>query len=244
MIVTAVVVPAAPVLVPQVARGAASELDGCRAAMVEAVRGATGAPVDRVMVVGAGGVTRRHGASARGSLRGVGVGLSAEWGSPDGDDHSLPLGLTLAAWALSESGWAGPVSGLEVAIDEEPQVCLGLGAGLADEPEDVALVVAADGTARRSTQAPGYADDRSIPFDEQWIGALADADPATLARLDAGLATGLMMAGRAPLQVLAGAALAMDGAAWTPHLTWRGDPYGVAYAVAWWHRSEAAGAPG
>ena len=40
-----------------------------------------------------------------------------------------------------------------------------------------------------------------------------------------------MMAGRAPLQVLAGAA---QGRTWRGALVWDGDPYGVQYAVASW----------
>ena len=49
--------------------------------------------------------------------------------------------------------------------------------------------------------------------------------------LDEALAQDLMMAGRAPLQVLAGAAAAAGGT-WQADLRWTGDPYGVAYAVA------------
>lgn len=249
MLVGAVVLPAAPVLVPQVSQGAAPELDQCRRAVQAALGDVLGPPVDRVVVVGAGPSTRRVGTSAQGSLRGIGVDLTVAWGgaepAADGTSRSgLPRSMVLAAWALTEAGWTGTTSGVEVAVDEDPQVCLGLGVGLADEPGQVAVVVAADGTARRGAAAPGYTDERSHPFDEQWMRALARADAQALAGLDPQLAADLMMEGRAPLQVLAGGVLAAGGKGWQAQSWWHGDPYGVAYAVASWHRQVSPRAGG
>jgi hypothetical protein len=248
VLIGAAVLPAAPVLLPQVSQGAAPELEQCRRAVHAALTDLLGPPVDRVVVVGAGAATRRVGASAQGSLHGIGVDLTVGWGDveppADGTASSgLPRSMVLAAWALTEAGWTGATCGVEVAVDEDPQVCLGLGAGLADEPGQVALVLAADGTARRGTAAPGYTDERSQPFDEQWTQALARVDAQALAGLDPHLAAELMMEGRAPLQVLAGAVLASAGAGWQARTWWEGDPYGVAYAVASW-RLPASADPG
>jgi hypothetical protein len=244
VLVGLVVVPAAPVVVPQVAQRAAGELEVCRRAVGDALADALAPPVERVVVVGPGTATRRVGTSARGSLRGVGVDLTTGWGGAEAAIEGLPRSIVVAAWMLAQAEWHGITSGLEVAVDEEPQVCLGLGAGLADEPGRVVAVVAADGTARRGTAAPGYTDERAHAFDEQWMQALARADAEALAGLDPQLATDLMMEGRAPLQVLAGAALAAGGDGWQGRLWWDGDPYGVAYSVASWRRrapSDAAG---
>jgi hypothetical protein len=241
VLVGAVFVPAAPVLVPRVAQGAAGELELCRRAVGDALADALAPPVDRVVVVGAGTLTRRIATSARGSLRGIGVDLTTGWGEDEAAAQGLPRSLVVAAWALAEAGWHGRTSGVEVAVDEASQVCLGLGAGVADEPGQVAVVVAADGTARRGTAAPGYTDGRSHPFDEQWILALAHADAQTLAGLDPQLAAELMMEGRAPLQVLAGAVLAAAGEGWQARSWWSDDPYGVAYCVASWRRRSPDG---
>ena len=239
MLVGAAVVPAAPVLVPQVAQGAAAELELCRGAAGDALSGVLASPADRGVVVGAGTTTRRFGSSSRGSLAGIGVDLAVGWGDAEAAPDTLPRSIVVAAWALGQAGWAGVTSAVEVAVEEDPQVCLGIGAGLADEPGRVVVVVAADGTARRSTAAPGYTDERAHAVDDQWTQALAQADAQALAGLDPQLASELMMEGRAPLQVLAGAVLAAGGTGWSGRSWWSGDPYGVAYAVASWRRPVA-----
>jgi hypothetical protein len=88
-----------------------------------------------------------------------------------------------------------------------------------------------DGSARRGVTAPGYADERAEPFDATVAEALAKGDSDALLALDPALATDLMVAGRAPWQVLAGAAA---GRAWRGDLRHADAPYGVAYFVASW----------
>jgi hypothetical protein len=60
---------------------------------------------------------------------------------------------------------------------------------------------------------------------------LRDADPAALAALDPDLAAQLWASGRAPWQVLAGAA---SGRAWRGELLHSSTPFGVAYHVSVW----------
>jgi hypothetical protein len=151
----------------------------------------------------------------------------------------LPLSLTIGAWLLSQhaspdassADSGSTVSGMEVAVDEPVEACVRRGRDIAAEARRVGLLVMADGTARRGPTAPGYTDDRAADVDLAWTSALADGDPQALSHLDPVVADELMMAGRAPLQVLAGAA---DGGRWRAELAWSGDPYGVQYAVAWW----------
>jgi hypothetical protein len=95
----------------------------------------------------------------------------------------------------------------------------------------VALLVMGDGTACRTLKAPGYLDKRAEPFDAAVAAALAAADTGALAALDPVLARELKAAGRAPWQVLAGAA-GNGGLAGT--LLHESVPYGVAYFVATW----------
>jgi hypothetical protein len=238
MLTCAAVVPGAPVLVPAVASGAAPELDRCRDAVGTVVARLLADAPDVVVIVGSGERTVRHEPGARSSLASVGVdvdatlGTGADLGSTT-DAARLPLSLSIGAWALRRGDpRVCAVRGLEVATREAPQVCLGAGAGLVDGAERVALLVVADGTARRGPTAPGYTDARADGFDAGWLRAVRDADAGALARLDPALADELMMAGRAPLQVLAGAA---HGARWSGELLYADDPYGVQYAVGqWW----------
>lgn len=244
MLVCAAVVPAAPVLVPEVAAGAAGELDAARSAIDVTLTVVRDEQPDLLVVVGAGERTVRHEHGARGTLLPVGVDLafalgargaaaSAPTAPPRHSSRrsSLGLSLTLGAWMVERCAWTGPVRGIEVATHEAPQVCLGAGAGLADDVSRVGLVVLADGTARRGPKAPGYTDERAHGFDATWLEALGSGDAETLAGLDPGLADELMMSGRAPLQVLSGAA---GRHRWAADLLYADDPYGVQYAVATW----------
>jgi hypothetical protein len=102
--------------------------------------------------------------------------------------------------------------------------------GLA-EAEDISLLVMGDGSARRSTAAPGYLDDRAADFDANVAAALAGGDAQALHALDPQLGAALLAAGvpawRAAADLLDGtrldAALLLDVA-----------PYGVGYFVALW----------
>lgn len=235
MLSAAAIVPAAPVLVPELAQGARSELDGCRAAIGAALAQVLTPVPQLVVVVGAGDRTRRHESGTPGSLACVGVDVAVRLGvgQADASTPPLPLSLTLGAWVLGRAGWSAQVTGLELAADEAPQVCLGAGAALADDPARIVLLVVADGTARRGPKAPGYTDERALGFDERWVRAVAAGDADVLATIDPGEADELMMAGRAPLQVLAGAA---RGLSFRADLLYRDDPYGVQYVVATWRR--------
>jgi hypothetical protein len=145
----------------------------------------------------------------------------------------LPLSLTIGAWLLGEQGPSQrcPVEGVEVAPDADPAACAALGAALAARADRVALLLMADGGARRGPQAPGYADPRAVPADDALVAALAAADVDALAALDPVLAADLLVQGRAALQVLAGAA---GGAPWQGRVLATQDPYGVLYVVATW----------
>ncbi|CAM5593828.1 Catalytic LigB subunit of aromatic ring-opening dioxygenase OS=Streptomyces gougerotii OX=53448 GN=GCM10010227_21760 PE=4 SV=1 [Streptomyces diastaticus subsp. diastaticus] len=80
-------------------------------------------------------------------------------------------------------------------------------------------------------KAPGYLDERAAPFDEAVAKALGTADTTALAALDPALAEEVGAAGRAPWQVLAGAAAE---AGLTGELLHDEAPYGVGYFVAAW----------
>ncbi len=219
------VVPQPPLLVPELAAGAAAETASLRAAC----RGAADrlAVVPRWVAVGADpGGRRTIGPGVRGSFAGFGAPVEVGLGEPGPLDEDLPLPLLVAAW-LRPDGVT--VRGELVDPDADPDACLALGAALARE--EAALLVVGDGAITHTEKAPGYLDRRAGPFDAAVDAALRDADPDGLAALDPGLAAQLGASGRAPWQVLAGAA---RGRSWTGELLHTSAPYGVAYHVAVW----------
>jgi hypothetical protein len=238
MLVAAAVCPCPPLLVPEVAAGAAAELDGLRAACQDALAVLAAARPDRLVVAGPvpGNGHETFPPGTRGSLRGFGVDV--ETALPDGEAApaagvaGLPPSLTVGAWLLSRVGWrSAPATGLAVGEERTPDVCAALGRELATGDERLALLVLGDGSARRSPSAPGALDERAEGFDAAAARALGDADLAALAGLDAALAAELKAAGRSCWQVLAGAA---DGAGLAGRLLWNDAPYGVGYVVASW----------
>jgi hypothetical protein len=234
-VIAAAVCPHPPLLVPEVASGAASELDDLRLACVDAVRHLVAAAPDRIVVVGSGPTPS-----------------GAEIGRGD-----VPLSLAIGEWLLGQH----PAEVRPVDTWAPAAECEAAGRALATAPERIALLVMGDGSACRGPKAPGYDDPRAEGLDNAVADALARADAAALMALDPDLARELRCAGRAPWQVLAGAmsddatsngALSdgarsngalSDGAASRSrlsdgHPTWRGElrynaaPYGVAYFVA------------
>ncbi|KPI14163.1 Extradiol ring-cleavage dioxygenase class III protein subunit B [Actinobacteria bacterium OK074] len=239
MLVAAAVCPCPPLLVPEVAAGAAAELDPARAACTDALGVLAAARPDRLVVVGPAeqGGRGPHPQGARGSFRGFGVDLDVRLGGYDGaaapgGERVLPPSLSVAAWLLERVGWAAaPVEGLGVGEPLATARCVQVGEEIGAQAPRVALLVMGDASACRTLKAPGYLDDRAEPFDAEVARALGAADVAALKALDPELAYRLKASGRAPWQVLAGAA---RGADLKGTLLYEDAPYGVGYLVAAW----------
>lgn len=234
MLVAAAVCPAPPLLVPEVAAGAAAELGDARTACSDALAVLAASRPDLLVVVGAADRDHRgpYPQGARGTFRGYGVEAGVQLGAGDEGPRLLPPSLAVGAWLLEHARWgAAPVEGLGVAEPLDTAACLEAGRELAARDARVALLVMGDGSACRTLKAPGYLDERAAAFDTAAARALGAADTAALAALDAGLAAELQAAGRAPWQVLAGAA---EGAGLDGRLLYEDAPYGVGYFVAAW----------
>ncbi len=101
----------------------------------------------------------------------------------------------------------------------------------------VALIVAADGTARRGLKAPGYIDARAADYDAQLAWCLSTGDAAGLADLDRHLAADLLSRGTTSLRVLGAA---VGGQVIEAELDYAADPFGVFYAIARWRTAPPA----
>ncbi|MFH9248144.1 class III extradiol dioxygenase subunit B-like domain-containing protein [Streptomyces lydicus] len=235
MLVAAALCPCPPLLVPEVAAGAAPELDGLRAACLDAIGVLAAARPDRLVVVGPADRAGQgpHPQGARGSFRGFGVDLDVFLGAAEETpERELPSSLAVGAWLLSRADWDdAPVEGLGVAQPLPLERCLPLGRELAASAPRVALLVMGDGSACRTVKAPGYFDERAEGFDAAAARALGIADLPALRALDATLAADLQASGRACWQVLTGAA---EDADLTGRLLRDEAPYGVGYFVATW----------
>ncbi|GAB2669803.1 class III extradiol dioxygenase subunit B-like domain-containing protein [Kribbella swartbergensis] len=221
-VVCAAVCPHPPLLVPEVASGAAPELDDLRAACLAAIDHLSAA--ERLLVVGSG-PEREYDESAGGSFGAYGApGVRVGTG-----DAVLPLSLAMGAWLVDQTKAAGlPRTYLAVPPDESPAACVRRGREIAQGNDRIGLLVMGDGSARRSEHSPVHLHPRAEIFDTTVANAFDRADSAVLAALDPDLAAELQAAGRAPWQVLAGA-LAPE---LTGHLTHHTAPYGVGYLVA------------
>ncbi|SDY50011.1 hypothetical protein SAMN05444365_102451 [Micromonospora pattaloongensis] len=232
-LVAAAVCPQPPVIVPEIAGGAAAELDELRAACDAAIGRLLAAEPDAVIVLGGSDRTRRLAPGYRGTFR--------PWGSPVGFELSGGAGEPVTTPSLLVGGWLlarHDLAGRTVMFDEIDATataaeCASLGAALAGRRPRVALLAIGDGSACRGEKSPGYDDPRAQPYDEGVAAALGGADTDALLDLDPVLSGRLMVAGRAPWQALAGAARAA-GRGWRGDLSYYAAPYGVAYFVATW----------
>lgn len=234
MLVAAAVLPHPPVLVPDVASGAARELDELRAACHKAVDTVVASDVDRLVVVGGAQRRASFGPGARGSLSGFGVSVEvAVPGAPPTGGPVLPLAATIGSWLLSHSHPSCPVAVEVVADDTSARDAAALGAELAASSARVGLLVMGDGAATLTAKAPGYVVEGAGQWQRDVDQMLGSAAVEAVAALSTDDADRFAVGGRAAWQVLAGAA---RGSAWRGTLLAAEAPYGVGYTVATWQR--------
>jgi hypothetical protein len=234
VLVSAAVCPHPPLLVPDLAGSAVGELDDLRSACDAAIEAIRATEPELLVAVGAGEAIRRYAPGSAGSFAQYGVDLATSLPGPavENDDR-LPLSLAVASWLLGRAGWTDDVPGLVVGESSPAEECRRLGIQLAQETDRLALLVMGDGAVGRPSAAPAFVDPRADGFDTAVADALRTADPAALMALDPTLGTDLRAAGRAPWQVLAGAA---GDAVFDAELLYDDAPYGVGYLVAVWER--------
>lgn len=232
MLVAAAFVPIPPLLVPEIAGGSAAADEPLRTACRDAVRRLCAAGPDEIVVVGA--------ADEAGPMTG-----SWDWrrfGVPLPDtapEHRLPHGLAIGSWLLDTYAERDAVRRFHAVTPTlPPQDCAALGQELVSGDSRIALLVCGDGSACRSEKAPGYFQPDAAAWDEAALAALRAADAPALLCLDPTVGRRLFAAGRAPWQVLAGAA--SDGR-FDATIDWADAPYGVMYVAGTWVRKEPTG---
>lgn len=232
MIIAAALCPAPPLLARELT-GADPVLPELRRACLDAAAALVAAGPDLVIVAGVADSTRPFDSDGQLDVAAYAPALARR--APGGDDRppgkaeALPLPLGLGSRLLDQAGYPGSRLLSAVGERDRPDDCAALGARLAAAGDRAALLVMADGSARRGLKAPGYLDMRSAPFDDAVERAVIGGDMAGLLAIDPALALELMATGRAAWQVLAGA---LAGRRPACEVRYRGAPFGVAYLVA------------
>ena len=234
VITAAAFVPSAPILIPEVASGAADELTDLRAIAIAAIARAAES-ADHVVIVAAGSRTR-HFDKGIGTFAGFGVPLTVtiDSSSPVAAGKQVDeigVAASIGVWLLDQTGWSGPRSVVEIARDESQNQLVELSMELANSPGSIAFVVVADGSAARTEKAPGYLHPDATAFDALLEDALASGNVQSLASLDRTQAANVVAAGWPAWQV---AALAMQGHDIEARCDYADAPYGVGYFVASW----------
>lgn len=214
-------VPAAPLLVADLAGEARDRDAAARAACGSVVRDVAAAGHDGVTVLAAVTTTEDWVESAVWDFAGFGV---ARQSRPRGPVLPWPLGV--GAWWLDQVGYAGRRR--YVGIDDVPEP--------STAPQSGAVLVVGDGSARRHERAPGHLDPRAESFDAAIRAALIAGDIAALGGIDGELAGELMCSGASTWRTLA--RWIGDRSVDSSELRLETAEYGVAYFAALWRLAE------
>ena len=226
MLVAAAVCPHPPLLVPEVGIGLGAEIEELRNLCSQVADDVCAVGADQLFVVGA--------------AVGVPAQSFAPWAPGAGAgtvDVPEPLPLPLLVGAHLTGGRRRSFVVVDPSTD--PGECAELGSELAASADRVALLVMGDGSARDDVKAPGYVDPQAPAWDQTVHNAFQAADFPALTALDPTVADELLCTGRAPWQVLAGAA---TGVALRTELAALRVPFGVGYFVARWSLEAGNGA--
>lgn len=219
-------IPSAPVMVPELATGAALDLLD----LSSAVFAAAGELPERWFVIGVGTADNVIGPGAVGTFGGYGADVHVAL-SPDaaGEPKQLPLCALIAGWVRGE---AAPRACGEVWVydaDHGPDAALARGKALRAEVDairdPVGVLVVADGVNTLTPSAPGGYVPDSAQVQAELDDALSAGDTAALTRLSDAIR------GRVAYQVLAGLTGPTPSSA---RELYRGSPYGVGYFVGLW----------
>jgi hypothetical protein len=219
------IVPSAPVMVPELASGAAAELTDLRAAVVAA---AATLPA-RWIVVGTGRTDAVLGPPQSGTFAGYGLDVPVTLSAGPADAPTeLPLCALVAGWLRDKVNRDADAQVRVYADDHGVDAALEGGRRLRAEIDDAAdaigVLVVADGANTLTQAAPGGYDPDSIPVQTALDDALAAGDAAALAPLPD------TVVGRVGYQVLAG----LEPRPRSAKELYRGAPYGVGYFVGVW----------
>jgi hypothetical protein len=220
------IIPSAPVLVPELAGGAADEVADLRSAMVAA---AAALPL-RWVVVGVGDADGVIDADRVGTFAGFGVDVVVRF-SPQavGQPVEMPTCALIGGWIRSQ---AQPDAHAQVRVyaeSHDAHTAVELGRRLRRDidlsNESTGVLIVADGVTTLTPAAPGGYQPNDAAVQDALDDALASGDVSALTRLPA------QVRGRVAFGVLAGMA---EPAPRSAKELYRAAPYGVGYFAGVW----------
>ncbi len=227
MLTAAAIIPSAPVLVPELAGAAATEIGDLR----DAVRAVVAALPDRWVAIGVDATAAQIGPAVAGTFAGFGVDVPVALSPGTHPVTQLPLCALITGWVR---GQVRPTAVAQVRCypDSDVDTAMAIGrelrAELDADPHPIGVLIVADGCHTLTPSAPGGYEPANIAVQEALDDALAGGDPAGLAALPASVV------GRAAFGVLAGLAGPPAPAPSGARALYRGAPYGVGYFAGVW----------
>ncbi|MCW2685166.1 MAG: hypothetical protein JWR37_56 [Mycobacterium sp.] len=219
------IIPSAPVMVPELAGAAASEVADLR----DAVFTVAASLPPRWIAVGVGSADRRVVPPDAGTFAGFGVDVRVQLAPESPQPGDLPLPALITGWVR---GQVKPDARAEVrlyahdhAVDAAVARGRQLRAEIDESADPIGVLVVADGAHTLTPPAPGGYDPASVDVQRALDEALASGDAAALTRLPA------TIVGRVAYQVLAGLS---EPAPRSAKAYYRGAPYGVGYFAGTW----------
>lgn len=226
-LVSAALVPAAPVLVPGLS-GHTMTAQEVRAATLDAIQRMIDAGVDEVIVLAEADRDGLFDSTAPWGLHRIG-GLHPFSEAGAVFDQLLTMPLAIGASMLRDAGWTGPTSFHALERTMSADAAAEVGRGLGTTKRSVGLLLLGNGSACCTEKAPGSFHPQAERFNATLLTMIRQGDRAAMMELSAHDTADQLSDVRVPLQVFAGAT---SGHRFLGSITFADDFAGVYYICA------------
>ena len=228
-IVSAALVPAAPLLVPGL-NGHTMPAPEVRAAALEAIQRMIDAGVDEVIVLAEADRDGLFDSTAPWGLHRIGgMHTLSEPGAGVTFDQLLTVSLAIGASVLRDAGWTGTTSFYALERTMSADAAAEVGRGLEATRRSVGLLLLGNGSACCTEKAPGSFHPQAETFNATLLTVIRQGDRAAMMELSAHDTADQLSDVRVPLQVFAGAT---SGHRFLGSITFADDFAGVYYICA------------
>ena len=226
-IVSAALVPAAPVIVPGLS-GHTMPAPEVRSAALDAIQRMIDAGVDEVIVLAEADRDGLFDSTAPWGLHRIG-GLHPFSEAGAVFDQLLTMPLAIGASMLRDAGWTGPTSFHALERTMSADAAAEVGRGLGTTKRSVGLLLLGNGSACCTEKAPGSFHPQAETFNATLLTVIRQGDRAAMMELSAHDTADQLSDVRVPLQVFAGAT---SGHRFLGSITFADDFAGVYYICA------------
>lgn len=202
-IVSAALVPAAPVLVPGVS-GHTVPAQEVRAATLEAIQRMIDAGVEEVIVLAEADRDGLFDSTAPWGLHRIG-GMHTVNEAGAVFDQPLTVSLAIGASVLRDAGWTGTTSFYALERTMSADAAAEVGRGLGTTKRSVGLLLLGNGSACCTEKAPGSFHPQAETFNATLLTMIRQGDRTAMMELSAHDTADQLSDVRVPLQVFAGA---------------------------------------